>query len=109
MPIGSVRLTGTGQITLRLLRQNIKTRFGDAVWVQTNRRLRRTIDSLRLHPLSGTAVQEVEPLGSLGYRQAISGVNRIIYKVDGEIIYIAYILDTRQDLQKLVDTLVLMV
>ena len=36
-------------------------------------------------------------------------MNRVIYKVSGETIYIAYIVDSRQDLQKLVDTLVLMV
>lgn len=108
MPVGSVKFLGTGQITLRSLRQNIKTRFGEAVWSETNRRLKRTIDSLLQHPLSGIAVQEIEPLGSLGYRQAVSGANRIIYKVDGETIYIAYIVDSRQDLQKLVDTLVLM-
>lgn len=29
-------------------------------------------------------------------------------RVDGETIYVAYIMDCRQDLQKLVDTLVLM-
>lgn len=108
MPIRSIKLTGTAQISLRLLRENVKARFGESVWVQTNQRLRRTIDTLRQHPFSGTAVQEVEQLGSLGYRQAISGMNRVIYKVDGETIYVAYIMDSRQDLQKLVDTLVLM-
>lgn len=35
-------------------------------------------------------------------------MNPVIYKVDGETIYVAYIIDVRQDLQKLVDTLVLM-
>jgi plasmid stabilization system protein ParE len=108
MPIRSVKLTGTAQISLRLLRENIKARFGGAAWVQANQRLGRTIDTLRQHPLSGTAVQEVEQLGSLGYRQAISGMNRVIYKVEGETIYIAYIIDCRQDLQRLVDMLVLM-
>lgn len=108
MPISSVKLTGTAQISLRLRRQNIKERFGESAWAQTNQRLRRTIDTLRQYPLSGTAVQEVELLGSLGYRQAISGMNRVIYKVAGETIYVAYIIDSRQDLQKLVDTLVLM-
>jgi hypothetical protein len=35
-------------------------------------------------------------------------MSRVIYKVDGETIYVACILDSRQDLQKLVDTLVSM-
>ncbi|MGN6234289.1 MAG: type II toxin-antitoxin system RelE/ParE family toxin [Trinickia sp.] len=108
MPVRSVKLTGTAQISLRLLRENVKKRFGESAWAQTNQRLRRTIDTLRQYPLSGTAVQEVEQLGGLGYRQAISGMNRVIYKVDDETIYVAYIMGSRQDLQKLVDTLVLM-
>jgi hypothetical protein len=37
-----------------------------------------------------------------------SGMNRVVYKVEGETIYIAYIIDCRQDLQRLVDMLVLM-
>ena len=78
------------------------------MWGETNQRLKRTIDTLREYPLSGTVVREVEQLGGLGYRQAISGINRVIYKVDGETLYVAYIMDSRQDLQKLIDTLVLM-
>jgi len=108
MSIHSVKFTGTAQISLRLLRENIRARFGESAWVQTNQRLRQTLDTLQQYPFSGTAVQEVEQFGSLGYRQAVSGMNRVIYKIEGETIYVAYIMGTRQDLQKLVDTLVLM-
>jgi len=57
-------------------------------------------DTLLLHPLSGQKEPFLEHLG-LGHRRLVEDHCKIIYRIDGEYIYITDIFDSRQDPDKM--------
>jgi plasmid stabilization system protein ParE len=57
-------------------------------------------DTLLLQPLKGQQEPFLEQLG-LGHRRLVEGNYKIIYRVDGEHIYITDIFDSRQDPDKM--------
>ncbi len=57
-------------------------------------------DTLILQPLSGQKEPLLEPMG-LGHRRLIEGHFKIIYRIEGEYIYITDIFDSRQDPDKM--------
>ena len=57
-------------------------------------------DTLLLQPLKGQQEPFLEQLG-LGHRRLVEGNYKIIYRVDGENIYITDIFDSRQDPDKM--------
>jgi len=57
-------------------------------------------DSLLLQPLSGQKEPSLEHLG-LGHRRLVVDHCKVIYRVDGEYIYITDIFDSRQDPDKM--------
>jgi toxin ParE1/3/4 len=106
MPKRKLITLGTARTTLKILRGNIRKRFGTATWEKTNAKIIATCEMLQEYPESGAVVPELAGTG-IEYRQAISGMNRVIYEVDGDAIYIAFVIDTRQDLLTLVERLTL--
>ncbi len=57
-------------------------------------------DTLLLHPFSGQKELFLENLG-LGHRRLVEDHCKIIYRVDGEYIFITDIFDSRQDPDKM--------
>ena len=57
-------------------------------------------DKLLTNPSMGQQEEYLEHLG-LGHRRVIDGNYKIIYRVEGENIYITYIFDSRQDPAKM--------
>lgn len=58
-------------------------------------------DKLPEHPFSGQTEEYLAHL-NLGHRRIIEGTFKIIYRVDGNIIYITDFFDTRQDPTKMI-------
>ncbi len=70
-----------------------------ATWKVRYGKIKTSIRNLGAFPLSGSIPDELETLGLIQYRQTLSGMNRIIYEVRQDIIYIHIIIDTRGDLK----------
>ncbi|MGB6009498.1 hypothetical protein [Castellaniella sp.] len=47
---------------------------------------------------------ELAELGLSQYRQTLSGMNRVIYEVQGDVLYVHIVCDTRKDLRSLLAT-----
>ena len=75
--------------------------FSLTTWQDTFGRLKKSIQVLNDFPYSGTIPDEFERLSISQYRQIISGMNRIIYEVRQEVLYIHIIVDARRDLKTL--------
>lgn len=86
---------------LRDLRQYLLRNFGKPVWQETYRQIRESIRAIQAFPQGGSIPDELRGLGLAQYRQLISGMNRIIYEVRGEVLYIHIVCDTRRDMRTL--------
>ena len=94
-------LLDEAQADIRELRRYVTRIFGNAAWQETYADLRAAIRSTVAFPLSGLIPPELAELGLSQYRQALSGMNRIIYEVQGDMLYIHIVCDTRKDLRAL--------
>ncbi len=56
--------------------------------------------SLENFPFRGRVVPELKLLGYSTYRELIYKRWRIIYRIDGDMVYLLLILDSRQDMQE---------
>ncbi len=83
---------------LRELRRYVTQNFGKPVWLETRQKIRDSLQIIRALPLSGTIPDELAELGQRQYRQAISGMSRLIYRTGADVIYIPIICDSRRDL-----------
>ena len=86
---------------LKYLRSYIIKNFSLATWQDTYSKLKDSIHNLKTFPFSGSIPEELERLNLTQYRQIISGMNRVIYEVRQEIIYIHLVADTRKDMKTL--------
>jgi plasmid stabilization system protein ParE len=86
---------------MKELRSYIIKNFSLATWQDTYNKLKDTIRSLKDFPFAGAIPEELERLNLTQFRQVISGMNRVIYEVRQEIIYIHIIADTRKDMKTL--------
>jgi len=57
--------------------------------------------SSNLFPLRGRVVPELQKEGITMYRELISSVWRVMYKVDNDTVYIMAIFDSRQNVEEL--------
>jgi plasmid stabilization system protein ParE len=62
-------------------------------------RIREAVDTIASFPQAGKVPPELEPLGANQYCQIIASMNRIIYEIRGNDIFIHIVIDTRKDLQ----------
>ncbi|RCX07556.1 type II toxin-antitoxin system RelE/ParE family toxin [Extensimonas vulgaris] len=86
---------------LKELRRYVIQRFGKNTWSDTYGKIKTSVRSLQAFPLAGSVPEELADLGLGQYRQVISGMNRIIYEVGNEVLYIHIVCDTRRDMQTL--------
>lgn len=86
---------------LKELRRYIVSKFGKDIWLETKAQIKTTTKSLAAFPQSGHIPDELAELGMAQYRQVIAGMNRIIYEVRGDLLYVHIACDTRRDLRDL--------
>lgn len=81
------------------LRSYITRNFSLSVWQKTYQKIKEAIRNLSTFPYLGGVPPELERLALQQYRQVICGMNRIIYEVRQEVVYVHAIVDTRRDMQ----------
>lgn len=84
---------------LQELRSYITRNFSHADWQKSYRKIKDSIRNLATFPYLGGVPPELEPLALQQYRQVICGMNRILYEVRQEVVYVHAIVDTRRDMQ----------
>lgn len=73
---------------LKELKSYVVKNFSLNAWQDTYGKLKNPIRNLKVFPQVGAIPEELERLNLTQYRQIISGMNRVIYEVRQEIIYI---------------------
>ena len=86
---------------LKELRRYIVKDFSQETWLATFDRIKEAIRNLKTFPYAGSIPDEFEKINLNQYRQVLSGMNRIIYEVRQDSVYIHLIADTRRDLKAL--------
>jgi plasmid stabilization system protein ParE len=86
---------------LKELRRYLTKSFGKHVCQDSFQKIRDSVKGLQTFPQGDSTPDELVDLNFTQYRQVISGMNRIIYEVREEVIYIHIIRDTRQNLKSL--------
>ncbi|WP_342119197.1 type II toxin-antitoxin system RelE/ParE family toxin [Pseudoduganella sp. OTU4001] len=95
-----VLLAGAEQDLIELRRYVLKN-FGRHAWNSSYLQIKTAIRSLRDFPLGGAIPDEVSELQIGQFRQVIAGMNRIVYEVLGDTVYIHIICDTRRQLRSI--------
>lgn len=86
---------------LKSLKRYLIKNFGVVVWQASYAQIKNDVHSLQKFLASGVIPDELGDLGLTQFRQLVSGMNRIIYEIRGEMIYVHAICDTRRDMQAL--------
>ena len=94
-------LLTSAKTDLHQLRSYIFKNFSKNVWQSTYAKLKESIRSLNAFPYLGAIPPELGDIHIHQYRQLICGLNRIIYEVRGDTLYVHIIVDTRRDLSAL--------
>ena len=94
-------ILASAKADLHDLRSYILTRFSKEVWQATYTKLKEAVRNLGVFPYLGPVPQELSELHIYQYRQLICGMNRIIYEVRGDMLYIHVIVDTRREVTAL--------
>ncbi|WP_025040008.1 type II toxin-antitoxin system RelE/ParE family toxin [Nitrosospira briensis] len=98
----SVVFLRSAEIDLKELKSDIVKNLGKKIWQADYRKIQEVVGTLQTSPLQGKMPEELGRLNLTRYRQVISGMNRIIYEVRQETIYIHVVCDTRKDMKSLV-------
>jgi len=85
-------------LDLQDLRGYIVKEFSVGTWQKTFAKIKVSIRNLASFPLLGSIPDELETLNMTQYRQILCGMNRIIYEVRTDAVYIHLIVDTRRDM-----------
>jgi plasmid stabilization system protein ParE len=91
----------SAEYDLKELKDYLVKNFCAETWENTYIKLKKVIRNLKAFPDIGTIPDELEKLSISQYRQVISGMNRIIYEVRRNTIYIHVIMDARRDTMSL--------
>jgi toxin ParE1/3/4 len=94
-------LLASAQQDLKDIRHYVTKRFGPQSWKDCSAAMKASIQTILAFPEGGTIPDELVDLHLAQYRQAISGMNRIIYEVRDDTVYIHVICDTRRDMRSL--------
>ena len=88
----------SAELDLKDLRSDIVKNFSAATWQKTFQQTKASIRNLASFPLLEAIPDELQTLNLTQYRQVVSGMNRIIYEVRKDTIYVHLIVDSRRDL-----------
>lgn len=86
---------------LKELKNYLTKNFSIETWQNSYDNIKTAIRNLKTFPDVGSIPEEFEKLSISQYRQVLSGMNRIIYEVRLDTVYIHIITDTRRDLKSL--------
>ncbi|PIQ52818.1 MAG: plasmid stabilization protein [Comamonadaceae bacterium CG12_big_fil_rev_8_21_14_0_65_59_15] len=86
------------ELDLKDLRVYIIKEFSLSTWQKTLLQIKASIGHLAQFPLLGPIPDELRNLNLTQYRQVLSGMNRIIYEVRQNTVYIHVIVDVRRDM-----------
>ncbi|SEO53449.1 Plasmid stabilization system protein ParE [Duganella sp. CF517] len=86
---------------LKDLKSCIVKNFSLEVWRDTYAKLKESIRHLQNVPFSGGVPDEIEKFNLHQFRQVVSELNRIIYEVRQDKIYVHMIVDVRRDMTSL--------
>ena len=86
---------------VRDIKRYITKNFGTDVWSETYGKLKLTFGRLKEYPLNGKIIEELDEVESIGYREALSGMNKVIYSIQGDVVYVHIVTDTRRDMKAL--------
>ncbi|MGK2953602.1 MAG: type II toxin-antitoxin system RelE/ParE family toxin [Thiobacillus sp.] len=91
----------SAELDLKELQGYMVKQFGKDAWQASYAKIKNAVNTIGTFPLGGNVPEELERLNLTQYRQLVSGMNRIIYEVRQEIIYIHIVCDTRKDMKSL--------
>jgi toxin ParE1/3/4 len=94
-----VVILASAELDLKELRSYIVKNFSHDTWQKTYGKLKEAIRHLTAFPNFGSIPEELETLNLNQYRQTLSGMNRIIYEVRQDTVYIHIVVDSRRDLK----------
>lgn len=86
---------------LKELRAYILKNFSVETWRTTYAKIKEAIRNLQNFPQAGSIPDEIEKLNLTQYRQVVSYMNRVIYEVRQDVIYVHVVVDTRRDMNTL--------
>jgi toxin ParE1/3/4 len=86
---------------MKELRRYVLKCFGKSAWQETYEKIKESTRTIQNFPRSGSIPDELVDVRLQQYRQVIAGMNRIIYEVADEVIYIHIVCDTRRDMHTL--------
>jgi plasmid stabilization system protein ParE len=96
-----VDILESAEYDLKELKVYLVKNFSVATWQSSYGQIKEVIRNLQRFPLAGSIPDEFESLDLTQYRQVIAGMNRIIYEVRGDNVYVHIIVDARRDLKSL--------
>ncbi|BBO99685.1 type II toxin-antitoxin system RelE/ParE family toxin [Sulfuriferula nivalis] len=91
----------SAELDLKELRGYIIKHFGEDTWQDSYSKIKASIVVIQTYPLGGHIPEEFESLNLTQYRQVMSGMNRIIYEVRQDTVYIHLVCDSRKDMKSL--------
>lgn len=94
----------SAEYDLKELRGYLIKKFSLKCWQTSYHKIKTSIRNLKFFPEIGFIPEELENINMRQYRQIISGMNRIIYEVRQQTIYIHIIADSRQEFKPLLMT-----
>jgi toxin ParE1/3/4 len=97
----SIVLLHSAEMDLKELKSYLVKKFGNDTWQLSFAQIRSAMKSIQSFPLKGRVPEELARLNLTQYRQVISGMNRIIYEIRQQTIYVHIICDTRKDMNSL--------
>lgn len=86
---------------LKALRHYLLKNFSADTWRTSYAKIKTAIRELKNFPQAGSIPDELEKLNLTQYRQILSGMNRIIYEVRQDVIYVHIVVDARRDMTTL--------
>ncbi|SAK52069.1 Plasmid stabilization system protein [Caballeronia pedi] len=84
---------------LQDFRRYVINKFGGTAWAATRNRIADTIAEIEAAPRNGVTPPELVDFRMSGYYEVPSGTIRIIYKIEGDTIYVHLVVDARSDLE----------
>lgn len=98
-----VVILDSAELDLKELRAYVLKNFSMETWHTSYAKIKEAIRNLKNFPQAGSIPEEIEKLNLTQYRQVLSGMNRIIYEVRQDVIYIHIVADTRRDMSTLLN------
>ncbi len=89
------------ELDLEELKSYVIKNFSQDTWKESYARIKKSVLSLKKFPYSGHVPDEMKSLNLDQYRQVISGMNRIIYEVRQNTLYIHIVCDARREMRSL--------